>query len=249
MRRAGIADAPLQARAMYGSLGAAALELLWVSAASASSAKTTLGTAIRMTDASRARWDAACARGRGVVVAASHTGNWDLAACAMASELELLVVTKRLKVRGVDAFWQGTRAARGVTLSEAGGALARGRATLARRGAVAMMIDQVPLSSAHAVVVEFLGAPAHVDRAPATLAARTGAPRVVTAARRTEAGAHVIEVLDVLEPPPRADRAWIDDATRAATGALERFVLSHPSQWLWLHRRWRPAPARRRVRA
>ena len=188
---------------------------------------------------SRDRLDEARALGRGVVIAASHTGNWDLAACAIASELSLLVVTKRLKIRWIDAFWQKTRADRGVRLCEARGAMTLAKTQLAAGGAVAMMIDQVPAKKAHGVRVPFLGDDAYVDRAPATLAARTHAPLVVSAARRREDGTQSLEVLDVILPPEKASAEWIAEATRRATAALEAFVRAHPSEWLWMHRRWR----------
>jgi Kdo2-lipid IVA lauroyltransferase/acyltransferase len=94
----------------------------------------------------------------------------------------------------------------------------------------------VPDRSAHAIAAPFLGADALVDRAPATLAWRAKATVVVVASAR-EAGAHRLDVLGVFVPSD--DRAtWIRDVTRAATTALDRFVRAHPSDWLWLHRRW-----------
>jgi len=224
MRRAGVAHPAVEARAMYRALGAGAVDA-----------------------ASRDRWTSAVRAGRGIVLAASHTGNWDLAACAIARDVELVVVTKHLSVGALDAFWQRTRAARGVHLVDAEGALVVARAALTRGAAVALMIDQVPASRRHAIEVDFLGASAFVDRTAATVAATTGAPLLVTAAERTATG-HLLHVLAVLEPPLRNRSAWIDTATRDATRALERFVLAHPRDWLWLHRRWR-APADNRARA
>ncbi|MGH7280853.1 MAG: lysophospholipid acyltransferase family protein, partial [Polyangiaceae bacterium] len=160
---------------MYRSLGMSAIEFLFLA-----NRKTKMGAEV---DArSRARLDEARALGKGVVIAASHTGNWDLAACAIASELSLLVVTKRLKIRWIDAFWQNTRTARGVRLCEATGAMTLAKTQLAAGGAVAMMIDQVPAKKSHAEPVSFLGEEAFIDRAPAALAARTRAPLVVSAA-------------------------------------------------------------------
>jgi KDO2-lipid IV(A) lauroyltransferase len=220
---------------MYASLGKSAVEFLRLARRGDDAL-----ARVAMDEASRERWEAARARGRGVVVAASHTGNWDLAACAMAREGELLVVTKHLSNRSIDRFWQSTRARSGVRLTGAAGAMARGRQALARGGAVAMMIDQVPASSRHAVDAPFLGRLAQVDRAPATLAAATGAPLVVAVARREGGGRQVLHVLRVLEPPPaRRARTWIREATMEATRALDAFVRAHPSEWLWLHRRWR----------
>jgi KDO2-lipid IV(A) lauroyltransferase len=235
MSRAGVARPAKEARAMYRALGAGAVELLTLSRDASA-----LSTVV-VDPASQGRWSAAIRARRGIVIAASHTGNWDLAACAIARDVDLVVITKHLRARAIDAFWQRTRSARGVHLVDAEGALAVARAAIARGAAVAILIDQVPVSRRHAIEVEFLGATAFVDRTAATLAATTGAPLLVTAAERTPTG-HLLHVLDALEPPRRGRSAWIDAATRDATKALERFVLAHPRDWLWLHRRWR-APA------
>lgn len=235
MAAAGVDRPRERASAMYAALGASLVEFLWMMVRG----RGALGR-VRIDAGSRERWDAVLAEGRGVVVAASHTGNWDMAACAIAQQVELLVVTKHLRIRWMDRLWQSTRARLGVHLSDALGAVRRARAVLRRRGVVAMMIDQVPQSPRHASPVEFLGRTAPVDRAPAALAAASRVPLVVAAARRDRAGGHILYVLDVLRPPPRPSRAWVVDATRTATLLLDRFVRAHPDQWLWLHRRWKP---------
>jgi Kdo2-lipid IVA lauroyltransferase/acyltransferase len=244
MAAAGIEASPRAAEGMYAALGCSALEFLWLARHGAG-----VAPHVMIDPASAARWRAALANGRGVVIAASHTGNWDLAACTIARDVELLVVTKHLSVASVDRFWQSTRALQGVMLTGAGGALARARAVLRRGGAVAMMIDQAPRSIERAVAIEFLGRPALADRAPAALAAAARSPLVVAAARRTPSGTHLLEVLDVIGPPePRLARAWVVEATVSAARALDAFVRAHPSQWLWLHRRWkRPGAVRGRA--
>ncbi len=234
MRAAGVVSPEAEARAMYRSLGTSAFELLRVSRRADDVSEKVVFDA-----ASEARWRDAFARGRGAVLAASHTGNWDLAACRVALDTELLVVTKRLSLHALDAFWQSTRASRGVRLTGSSGAIGRARAVLGRNGAVAMMIDQVPGSARHAMDVAFLGQKAHADRAPAALAAACRAPLIVTASRRMPDGRHVLFVLDVIVPPSRPARRWIREATASATDRLADFVRAHPDQWLWLHRRWR----------
>jgi Kdo2-lipid IVA lauroyltransferase/acyltransferase len=176
-----------------------------------------------------------------VVVFASHTGNWELAAAAAAQMLarrgrSLFVVAKRMSVGLADAFVRALRARLGVRTIAPRGALAEARRVLARGDVVAMPIDQVPDRCAHAIAAPFLGQQALVDRAPATLAWRARATVVVVAASR-DAGAHRLDLLAVFAPSD--DRAaWIRDVTRAATTELDRFVRAHPSDWLWLHRRW-----------
>jgi len=226
MARAGVDDAAQGARGMYRSLAAAVFELMWLAARAPGAVRQVA------TFAPGAREAIA----RGAVIAASHTGNWDLAVCALAQERPVSLVTKRLSVRGLDAFWQRARGRAGVSLLEADGAAREAMAALARGELVVMMIDQRP--PARGVVAEFLGAQVLVDRAPAALAARAGVPLVVAAQERTRTG-HVLHALAVLEPPSRERVAWIDDASRRATAALDAFVRARPAQWLWMHRRWR----------
>jgi KDO2-lipid IV(A) lauroyltransferase len=120
-------------------------------------------------------------------------------------------------------------------------ALRTSRESLSRGELVAMLIDQVPARASQAVVVEFLCNEVDVDRAPASLAAAMRAPLVLAVSRRTD-GVQALELLAVLEPPERGRRAWAVEATRTATRVFERWVHAHPSEWMWLHRRWRRAP-------
>jgi Kdo2-lipid IVA lauroyltransferase/acyltransferase len=234
LERAGDTEPQKSARAMYRALGANVMELLWLSRR-----PDAMREICSLDPGSRTVLERARSKGRGIVLAASHTGNWELAACAMARELDLTVIVKPIATQGVDAFMTRARRAHGLGLTLPQGALQPAREVLARGGSVAMLIDQVPEEESHGIPVEFLGARALADRAPAALAAATGAPLVVVAFRREEDGTHRIEVLDVLDPPARGRRAWTLEATRKATRALEGFVKRYPSQWLWMHRRWR----------
>jgi lauroyl/myristoyl acyltransferase len=71
------------------------------------------------------------------------------------------------------------------------------------------------------------------------LAARSGAPIVVALSHRDSLGIHVLDVLDVIDPSAQKDRSNVVAITARITTVLERFVRAHPSQWLWLHRRWK----------
>lgn len=181
-------------------------------------------------------------------MATAHTGNWDLVACALAQQIPLTVVTKRLSVGWLNRCWQGLRRGRGVRLVEAGEAAATAANELAAGHWVAALIDQAPERTRGVVAVPFLGASADVDLAPALLALRARCPLVVAFARRTPNG-HTVEVAGVIDPPRRPERAWAEAAMRQATGWLEAFVLRHPEQWLWMHRRWKRPPVEARQRA
>jgi KDO2-lipid IV(A) lauroyltransferase len=227
LARAGIADPAGVAARMYRSLGRGIFELC------------ALGLVPRRM-LSRVELPELDERfARGAIVLTAHTGNWDLAACAVASRRPLTVVTKHFRIRWLDRLWQGLRAARGVRLVGEGDAAATVLEAVRAGGLAALLIDQAPRRARSTVMTSFLGARAAVDLAPALLAQRARVPAVVAFPFRDARGAHRVEVACVLEPPARASRAWAEDAMRQATARLEHFVRRHPEQWLWMHRRWR----------
>lgn len=235
MTRAGLVAA---SDAMYDNLGAGVVELLDLAAGDPAARI----DAVVLDDALAAE----LATPGPIVFLASHTGNWELGAAALARHRRLHIVAKRIHARGFDAFMARLRARLGVHVIPPGGALAAARAALRAGGAVALPIDQVPDRETHALRASFLGAEALVDRAPATLAVRAGARMLVVAAER-EDGVHRVRLLGALAPEEgETARRTIDRATRAATQLLDGFVRTRPGGWLWLHRRWRaprPCPA------
>lgn len=240
MKRAGIARSRAGeiASLMYESLGMGLVEMLWLAA----HPEVPASRWATLDEYSRGVLAAARERGHGLVLATAHTGNWELAAAAIAEAYPLTVVVKPMSVGWVDRFCTASRRARGMKLANPLNALDCARRALERGELVAMLIDQVPGHASHVVQAEFLCGRTDVDRSPAALAAAARVPLVVAVSRRVDGGSHVLEVLAVLDPPERARRAWAIEATRTATRVLERWVHAHPADWLWMHRRWRLAP-------
>jgi Kdo2-lipid IVA lauroyltransferase/acyltransferase len=232
MRRAGVADPARVAREMYSSLGVGLGELCHM----ALSPRRALACSVELPPQALALVEAR----RGFVIATAHTGNWDLVACALGERAPLTVATKRLSMRFLDRLWQGARAKRGLRLVQVGEVARAARAALGRGEPVAMMIDQAPERARGAIRAEFLGAPAWIDLAPALIAARSRVPLVVAFPLRRADGTHTVELAGVIDPP--RGRREVERAMRRASGWLEAFVLRHPEQWLWLHRRWKDAP-------
>ncbi|HKQ72038.1 MAG TPA: lysophospholipid acyltransferase family protein [Polyangiaceae bacterium] len=246
MRRAGIALPRAAARAMYASLGTAIFEFLWMVGR-----RGDLGGVVGLSERAGAvlRGLGVGARGaKGIVIATAHTGNWDLVACAAAEEhLALTVLTKRLRVAWLDRFWQGSRAERGIELVSGPNMFAEAVRALAAGRSVAVLVDQAPERSSAVTSVRFLGATARCDRMAALIAARAGVPLVLALGRRETDGRHVVDIPLVARPPSAkaAGRDWVSSTTREVAVRLEAFVRESPSQWLWMHRRWKGfTPAR-----
>lgn len=247
MERAGIGAPAQAAAAMYRGLGVGVFELLWLAGASDTRRAGVVRDQVVLDDDLAATLREASARGP-VILAASHTGNWELVAYGAARVLSehgqrLAVVVKPQSVGVFNAFCMRLRRQCGLSLIAPRGAFTEAKRLLAAGDIVAMPIDQVPERRKHGVSVSFLGAPAHADRAPAALARATGATLVVVAAShdgRIQRG-HLLATLrgDAASTAGKTAAAWIGDATREATRALEGFVRVRPHSWLWMHRRWR----------
>ncbi len=247
MRRAEIADEA--APAMYASLGRGLLELFWFWGATQARRDALLDSNVIVDPELARALDDACARGP-VMLAASHTGNWEMSAYVAARFLakrgkRLTVVAKPLSVHAINAFCMDLRHIAGLNVVPPRGAILAVRSSLQRGDVVAMLIDQVPDRIAHGVHVDFLGSSALADRAPASIACAHGATLLVVAATRRDDTLVVQRLAEFVPPAARsAADQWTANVTRASTCALERFVRAEPSSWLWLHRRWRsPAAA------
>jgi len=98
-----------------------------------------------------------------------------------------------------------------------------------------MLIDQD--TKVEAVFVPFFGCPASTPVGAAALALRKGLPVVVGTIHRTPGMRYRI----VLRP---VDATGLDETALTArlTAGLEAAVRQHPTQWVWVHRRWRTPP-------
>jgi lauroyl/myristoyl acyltransferase len=245
MGRAGVTDPSREATAMYAALGTGVMELLWLAGSTPTRREQALRRHVAFDGDLDLALRAACARGP-VVLAASHTGNWELVAYGAAQvfagyDRRLAVVVKEQSVGAFHAFCMNLRQACGLALLAPRGAMAEARRRLASGHVVAMPIDQVPDRARHGLGVTFLGAEAHADRSPFALARAAGATLIVTAGSR-DGRTQRIHLL--AELPAESQRgvpagAWVAAATREASAALDTFVRVRPSSWLWLHRRWR----------
>jgi len=184
------------------------------------------------------------AQGKGVLVLTGHFGNWEVATVAGIAKFpqyrgRFYFVRRPLVPQWLDRLvtWRFRRAGLGVLPKR--GALDAILERLAADDAVVFVLDQ-HATGRDAVTTEFFGHPAGTFRSLAILALSTGAPVVPSTTWREPDGSHVLrfeEALPVIESDDTNEA--IRANTRAYNAALERFVLRHPEQWFWVHRRWK----------
>src|SRR5262249_47510913 len=92
------------------------------------------------------------------------------------------------------------------------------------------------------VTVDFLGHPAGTFKSVALIALTTGAAVVPAHTCREPDGSHVLRSEDprpLIQCDDAAEAVRLN--TQAYNAAVERIVLMHPEQWIWMHRRWKVA--------
>lgn len=175
--------------------------------------------------------------GKGVVAVSAHLGNFELMGAYLALKgFAVTVVAAPLYDARLDALLLENRVRSGLEV------VPRDRATTAilralRKGhVVGLLVDQDTRGAG--VAVPFFGHPARTPTGPAVLADRTGAPIVPMAIRRLPDDTHLLTVRPPIRPAGRTSED-VEKTTRAYTRELERFIRKAPTQWVWMHDRWK----------
>ncbi len=177
-------------------------------------------------------------RGRGVLFATGHVGNWELSAYAHALMTEPMnVVVRPLDNPWLDDLVEKRRTGSGnciVRKKDPARALIR---ALRANEAVGILVDQNSTLN-EGVFVDFFGVPACTNAAFMKLARHSGATVIPGFALWSEAEQRYILRFYA---PLEITGDVVADTQRLHT-VLERIILEHPGQWLWIHRRWKTRP-------
>jgi len=181
---------------------------------------------------------AAQARGRGVLVATAHLGNWELSAFAHAlMTAPMHIVVRPLDNPRLDALVEQRRALSGNHIISKRDAAREILRALKMGDAVGILIDQNTLPE-EGVFIDFFGERACAGAAFARFAHHTGAAVVPGFALWSEQDRRYALRFDS-EIEMTGDVAR--DTQRIHTH-LESVVREHPDQYLWIHRRWKTRP-------
>jgi KDO2-lipid IV(A) lauroyltransferase len=182
---------------------------------------------------------------RPLLLVTGHFGNWEVGGYV----LGLLGFTTHAIARPLDNpflddYLRLFRERTGQRLLAKRGDFERMQELLASGGVLATLADQD--AGRRGLFVDFFGRPASTHKAVALLALEYRVQLVVLGIARLPGDIRYrILIDDVIDPAEYADRP---DAVRAITQrfttGLERLVRQAPTQYFWLHRRWKHQPAR-----
>ena len=112
--------------------------------------------------------------------------------------------------------------------------------TLRNKGILWIALDQNVREGD--VGIEFFGVKAATARGPAVLALRTGAIVLPAYAKRDRWLKHTIIIKEPIELEHTGDKELdIDNNLRRFSAVIEKEVLENPTEWWWVHERWKRA--------
>jgi KDO2-lipid IV(A) lauroyltransferase len=189
------------------------------------------------------RWVDLLMGDRALLLVTGHLGNWEVGGYVLGLlGFTTHAIARPLDNRFLDDYLRSFRERTGQKLLAKHGDFAPMQALLEGRGVLATLGDQD--AGQRGLYVDFFGRPASTHKAMALLGLQYRVPLVVLGVVRLPgAMRYRIIIEDVIEPAEYEGRP---DAVRAITQrlttGLERLVRQAPTQYFWLHRRWKHQP-------
>lgn len=189
----------------------------------------------------RENYEAARAKGKGLIFLTGHCGNWELLALAFSSLFGegMSAVARRQNNPYLNRMVERMRMRYDSRILYKQGALKGILSALKRKELIGILADQAVFPEEGALV-DVLGRKAWASKATVIIAQKSGAP-VVPAFIHREGERQVI----TFYPEHRFSGDMSDEGINREAQALSRYVeeyiIAHPAQWYWVHRRWKRA--------
>lgn len=182
----------------------------------------------------------ALAMGRGVLLITGHFGNWEFMARWLAIHgYPINVVARNARDPEATKFMADTRTGSGAQVFFRGNSARAVLQCLKKAEIVALLPDQ----NAADVFVPFMGFSTGTVDGPAVIHLRTGAPLLFSWCVRTPDNRFRICYDPPVVVPTTGDQSADVHAVMALVNArLEARIREYPTQWLWLHDRWKASP-------
>ncbi len=187
-------------------------------------------------------YETANAKGKGVIFLTCHLGAFDLQVTNMSLRgLKPNIIGTPLKDARLNDLLFNYRNAYGAVAVERGRETLRLIKALKTGGTVAILIDQD--TKVKSRFVDFFGMKAATPVGAAILAMKTGAAVVPTYIHLAEDGMQHMHILPELPLTLTGDDE-LDMATNTQVYSrfIEDTIRKYPSQWVWMHERWKTKP-------
>jgi KDO2-lipid IV(A) lauroyltransferase len=182
------------------------------------------------------------AQKRGIVALTAHIGNWDAMGAFFANKnIPLTAIAKQARNRAVQSVLEELRASFGFkTIWRANKRGVLEILDLLKTGEViAALIDQDTRVSS--VAVPFFGQPANTPSTIVEIGKKAEALFVTAFVVRNKNGKFEIYVEEI------SNSLATQEILNEYNCRLEKIIQEYPSQWAWIHKRWRTTPENHRL--
>jgi len=178
-------------------------------------------------------------KGKGIVVVTGHCGNWELAALVFGVKIAPGFGVARAQDNPyLNRMIEKIRARYGNSVIYKKGALKKILSCLKKEGIISVLMDQAVLRD-EGFIIDFLGRGAWTTKMPALIARKTGSPVIPVFMNREGAG-HVMTIYpEVSLKREESSESALKDDTQRLSGYVAEYIKEHPTEWLWMHRRWK----------
>jgi KDO2-lipid IV(A) lauroyltransferase len=185
--------------------------------------------------------DAGLEAGRGVILALTHSGNWDASGLWLVNHSgPFTTVAERLKPESVFDRFVAYRESLGFEIIPLTGGRRPPTEVLAerlRQNRIVCLLADRDLSRS-GIEVNFFGEPARMPPGPALLAAMTGATLHAVHTYFTDDGGWGHDVSPPIELPDGRLREKVNAGTQALADRFARYIATRPADWHMLQKLW-----------
>ena len=184
----------------------------------------------------------ALAQGKGAIILTGHFGNWELLAAGISATIAPLTpIVRELRSPRLNALVSSYRERAGYATIDRDTGIRHALRCLKRNELLGIVADVD--TSVSGVFVDFFGQPAYTPYSPVAIALKTGAAILPTFIVRQSDGSHRA----IIEPPLVLQRTDVKEKdlvtnTQKFTKIIESYIRRYPTQWIWMHRRWKTQP-------
>lgn len=184
------------------------------------------------------------AGGKGMFFLTLHLGNGDLAANTIVMKgQETFIITKRFKTKWFDDLWFSVRGAKGVQYIDAHGPSNAFEIlkALKKNAALVFVLDQF-MGRPFGIETRFFGRKTGTAYGLALFVQKTKAPVLpIYTYEGEDKKLHVVveAAMDTAACVTDDKDQTILNLTQSFCDKLEEVIRKHPTQWMWVHRRWK----------
>jgi KDO2-lipid IV(A) lauroyltransferase len=181
-------------------------------------------------------------KGKGILGLISHMGCWEGTAMGIPMlGVPAYAIGKKLGNEKLNALLFESRGKKGVPTLARGSSYKTILRTLKENNLIGILIDQD--TEVRGVFVDFYGKPAHTPIGAAMLAMDSGAPVLPMFYLKKPDDTYTFIIEKEIPLVSTGNRRQdMEENTRRFHAVIEKYIKQYPTQWVWMHNRWKTTP-------